>query len=167
LGDIATVGYRELFGGLPIEAADLATRIDPLPDRDSRVTLGTERDPIGMRRVELHWALSPLDKWSAIRTLEILGMELGHAGVGRVRVLIDDGDAWPSDLAGGWHHMGTTRMSDDPAQGVVDRDGRVHGMDDLYIAGSSVFPTAGSGTPTITIVALALRLADHLRERLS
>ena len=167
LGDIATFGYRDVLGGLPSKGADLVTRLDPLPDPESRVTLGSERDPLGMRRSELHWALSPLDKWSAIRTLEILGEELGQAGVGRVRVGLDEDDDWPADLAGGWHHMGTTRMSTDPRQGVVDPDCRVHGMEDLYIAGSSVFPTAGSGTPTMTIVALALRLADHLKERLA
>jgi choline dehydrogenase-like flavoprotein len=62
--------------------------------------------------------------------------------------------------------MGTTRMSDDPATGVVDRDGRVHGIENLYVAGSSVFPTAGWANPTLTIVALALRLADHLKRTL-
>jgi len=166
-GDIATVGYRDALGALPADSATLTTRIDPLPDPDSRVTLGAERDALGMRRAELHWELGQLDKWSAIRTLEILGEELGQAGVGRVRVGLHEDDDWPTDLAGGWHHMGTTRMSLDPSQGVVDPDCRVHGMDNLYIAGSSVFPTAGSGTPTMTIVALALRLADHLRERLA
>ncbi len=120
LGDIATVGYRDVLGGLPSKGADLVTRLDPLPDPESRVTLGSERDPLGMRRSELHWELSPLDKWSAIRTLEILGEELGQAGVGRVRVGLDEDDDWPADLAGGWHHMGTTRMSTDPRQGVVD-----------------------------------------------
>jgi choline dehydrogenase-like flavoprotein len=167
-GDLATVGYQELAGGLPIQAAELTTRIDPVPNPDSRIRLGTDRDALGMRRAELHWALSPLDKWSAIRTLEILGAEVGRAGMGRVQITLDDDDdSWPDDLAGGWHHMGTTRMSDDPASGVVDRDGRVHGLDDLYVAGSSVFPTGGSGTPTMTIVALALRLADHLRTQLT
>jgi choline dehydrogenase-like flavoprotein len=166
-GDIATVGIRDVFGALPAESASLTTRIDPLPDPDSRVSLGVERDALGMRRAELHWQLGALDRWSAIRTLQILGEELGQAGVGRVRVdLHEDGD-WPDDLAGGWHHMGTTRMSTDPRRGVVDPDCRVHGMDNLYVAGSSVFPTAGSGTPTMTIVALALRLSDHLRERLA
>jgi choline dehydrogenase-like flavoprotein len=63
--------------------------------------------------------------------------------------------------------MGTTRMAADPRQGVVDADCRVHGIDNLYVAGSSVFPTCGAANPTLTIVALALRLADHLRERLS
>jgi choline dehydrogenase-like flavoprotein len=66
---------------------------------------------------------------------------------------------------GGWHHMGTTRMSDDPKRGVVDRHCRVHGMENLYVAGSSVFPTSGSANPTLTLVALTLRLADHLKER--
>ena len=82
--------------------------------------------------------------------------------------LQDEKDSsWPSFTGGGWHHMGTTRMHDDPAHGVVDRDCRVHGIDNLYIAGSSVFTTAGSGTPTMTVVALALRLVDHLREQLA
>ena len=62
------------------------------------------------------------------------------------------------------HHMGTTRISDDPVQGVVDANCRVHGVSNLFVAGSSVFPTGGTAPPTLTIVALALRLADHLRE---
>ena len=111
-----------------------------------------------MRRSALHWSLGALDKWSAIRTLEILGAELGRAGVGRVQVLIDEGDDWPDDLAGGWHHMGTTRMATDPTRGVVDADSRVHGTANLYVAGSSVFPTSGYANPTLTIVSLALRL---------
>jgi choline dehydrogenase-like flavoprotein len=71
---------------------------------------------------------------------------------------------WPSDLIGTWHHMGTTRMSETPSSGVVDRNCRVHGMGNLFIAGSSVFPTAGSNFPTMTLAALAIRLADHLQE---
>jgi choline dehydrogenase-like flavoprotein len=66
-----------------------------------------------------------------------------------------------------WHHMGTTRMHDDPKQGVVDRNCQVHGIDNLFIAGSSVFPTGGYNTPTLTIVALALRLADHLKAEMA
>ncbi len=97
--------------------------------------------------------------------LEIVAAEFGRAGLGRVQITFEEtARDWPADLAGGWHHMGTTRMSDDPRTGVVDRDCRVHGFANLYVAGSSVFPTPGSGTPTMTIVALALRLADHLKE---
>jgi choline dehydrogenase-like flavoprotein len=116
-----------------------------------------------MPRVQLDWRLTRQDKDSVIRTLEITGAALAGAGLGRLKMLVDDSAEWPSDLAGGWHHMGTTRMSDSPREGVVDRDCRVHGMSNLFVAGSSVFPTAGSGTPTMTIVALALRLSDHLR----
>ena len=117
-----------------------------------------------MRRVKLDWRLAELDKRSALRTMEILGAELGRAGLGRLRLDVSESDAgWPADTAGGWHHMGTTRMSDDPKLGVVERNCRVHGLSNLYVAGSSVFPTAGSGTPTLTLIALALRLADHLK----
>jgi choline dehydrogenase-like flavoprotein len=63
---------------------------------------------------------------------------------------------------GNWHHIGTTRMHDSPTEGVVDVNGRVHGVDNLYIAGSSVFTTSGCSNPTLTLVALALRLGDHL-----
>ena len=69
-------------------------------------------------------------------------------------------------VAGGAHHMGTTRMHDDPRQGVVDRNSKVHGVDNLYVAGSSVFPTSGAANPTLTLVALTLRLADHLKVQL-
>ena len=77
----------------------------------------------------------------------------------------DDPEYWPSDVRGGSHHMGTTRMHDDPTQGVVDRNCKVHGIDNLYVIGSSVFPTSGAANPTLTIVALTLRLADHLKSR--
>jgi choline dehydrogenase-like flavoprotein len=73
-----------------------------------------------------------------------------------------EGRPWPTQLEGTWHHMGTTRMHDSPRQGVVDRDCKVHGIANLYVAGSSVFPTVGANFPTITIVALTLRLAEHV-----
>ncbi len=69
-------------------------------------------------------------------------------------------------VLGGNHHMGSTRMSRDPSTGVVDPDCRIHGLDNFFIAGSSVFPTSGFANPTYTIVALALRLSDHIRKRL-
>jgi choline dehydrogenase-like flavoprotein len=93
---------------------------------------------------------------------------LETAKLGRVRLFGPEVTArhgWPAALTGGSHHMGTTRMHEDTRFGVVDAHGRVHDMDNLYIAGSSVFPTAGASNPTLTIAALALRLADHLREQ--
>ncbi len=135
------------------------------PNLDSRVTLSPEQDVFGRRRVELRWQLTDVDHRSITRTHELIAAALGQAGLGRVKRLLDeDPRAWP--VKGQAHHMGTTRMHAEPAQGVVDPDCRVHGMSNLYIAGSSVFPTASSGTPTLTIVALALRLADYLKEQL-
>jgi choline dehydrogenase-like flavoprotein len=164
LGDVAGAVYMKA-GLAPLESVNLRTRIDPTPNPDSRVTLGEARDAFGMPRAQLDWRLSALDRHSVRRSLEIVGEEAGRAGIGRVRILLDadERSPWPEDLAGGWHHMGTTRMSVDPRLGVVDPHGRVHGIGNLYVAGSSVFPNAGSGTPTLTIVALALRLAEHLQ----
>ena len=91
----------------------------------------------------------------------LFASEAGAGGLGRIRLdMAADGD-WPT-TRGGDHHMGTTRMASDPAHGVVDAQCRVHGLDNLWIAGSSVFPTCGFVNPTFTIVALALRLADRV-----
>jgi choline dehydrogenase-like flavoprotein len=75
---------------------------------------------------------------------------------------VPDETDWPQPVGGGSHHMGTTRMNDSPRQGVVDRNCRVHGIGNLYLAGSSIFPTSGVSNPTLTIIALTLRLADYL-----
>jgi len=173
LGNIAAdLGDRAMstYGTVPSSADDpldhvrLMAVVDPAPNPNSRITLGTELDQLGQRRVVLDWRLSAIDKQSVRRTVEIFGMELGRTGLGRLQTKVEDGDtAWPDDLVGSGHHIGTTRMSDDPKQGVVDRNCRVHGNSNLFITGSSVFPTAGSGTPTLLIVALAIRLADHIK----
>jgi choline dehydrogenase-like flavoprotein len=113
--------------------------------------------------------LTELDKQSLRRSLELVGSEFGRLGVARLQLddwVVAEDNHWPDDLHGGHHHMGTTRMSDDPTHGVVDRDCRVHGTDNLYVAGSAVFATSGYVNPTLTIVTLALRLADHLKQRL-
>lgn len=167
LGDIAFATYAELSGAIPLDHIRVGTRIDPVPNPESRVTLGSERDPLSQPRAQLNWQLSLLDKQSVRRTLEIFGAELGLAGLGRLQIELDDDDtSWPEDTHGGWHHMGTTRMSEDPKLGVVDKNCQVHGIANLFIAGSSVFPTAGSGTPTMTLVSLALRLADYVKDRM-
>ena len=136
------------------------------PDPDSRVVLGDERDALGVPRIKLDWRLNELDKRS-LRTVQLkIAEEFGRTGSGRLKInqwLDDDPGVW--DMMGGAHHMGTTRMSATPEHGVVDQDCRVHGIANLHIAGSSVFPTGGSANPTLTIVALALRLADHLEDR--
>lgn len=140
------------------------------PNPDSRVLLDEEdRDALGMPRIRLDWRLAELDLHTITVVHEHLARQLGQSGSGRLRVRAEleaSPPVWPDDLSGGHHHMGTTRMSDDPRRGVVDPDCRVHGIANLYIAGSSVFPTAGCVNPTLNLVMLALRLADHLKERL-
>ncbi len=133
------------------------------PNPDSRVTLVNETDALGMRKIRLDWRMTELDRRTVRRSAEILGDELARAGILQIDRLLPSvtGDALTPTW--NWHHMGTTRMHEDETRGVVDTDCKVHGMGNLFIASSSVFPTAGNHTPTLTIVALALRLADHLR----
>jgi hypothetical protein len=145
----------------------LGCACEQAPNPQSRVTLSEERDALGMQHGRLEWRLSETDKLSLNRTLHAVATEFGALGVGRVAPTLSDDGQWPEEVLGGYHHMGTTRMADSPERGVVDANCRVHGVDNLYIAGSSVFATSGASNPTLTIVALALRLADHLRIQLS
>jgi choline dehydrogenase-like flavoprotein len=147
----------------------LFTRIEQAPNPNSRITLDTETDELGMRRAMLHWELTSFEKRSIRKIYEIIGQQVGIAAAGRLKLmdyLQDEHDtSWPSFTGGGWHHMGTTRMSTDARQGVVDANCQVHGINNLYIAGSSCYVTAGAPNPTLTVVALTLRLSDHLKER--
>jgi choline dehydrogenase-like flavoprotein len=146
---------------------ELYTRIEQAPNPNSRVTLDTEKDSLGMPRANLHWELTPLEKHSLRKIYELIGQEMGKAGNGRVRLmdyLKDPNDhSWPEFTGGGWHHMGTTRMSDDPKTGVVDKNCKVHGIANLHIAGASCYATAAASNPTLTCIALSLRLSDHLK----
>ncbi|MGB5833876.1 MAG: GMC family oxidoreductase [Thiohalocapsa sp.] len=134
------------------------------PNLDSRVLLGDEVDALGLRRTRLDWRLTEHDRRSLVANIESLGREFAAAGIGRMIVRLPDDGRWEPVVSGGSHHMGTTRMSDDPKRGVVDGDCRVHGIDNLYVAGSSVFPVSGSANPTLNLLALAYRLVDHLKE---
>jgi len=136
---------------------------EQVPNPDSRVTLADDRDALGLRRIRLDWRLTEQSRRSLVEHIRSLAMEFGALGIGRMLLQVAEDGIWPENVNGGSHHMGTTRMHDDPKLGVVDRDARVHGVDNLYIAGSSVFPTCGAANPTLTLLALTLRLADHLR----
>lgn len=134
---------------------------EQVPDPESRVRLGSERDELGLNRLVLDWRVGAAERRSIEVLHRVVGGALREAGIGTLEKSIDDEpDVQYTDAS---HHMGTTRMSDDESRGVVDRDCRVHGLANLYVCGSSVFPTVGYANPTLTIVALTLRLADHLR----
>jgi choline dehydrogenase-like flavoprotein len=153
-------------GSGPIVGALLDVNVEQFPNPDSRITLSRSRDALGKNRLVTDWRPGAAEKRTVRRALELLADEFGRLGIGRVRISsTPDGDTWSPDMRGSRHHMGTTRMSADPRTGVVDANCRVHGMENLYVAGSSVFPGSGFANPTLTIVALALRLADELRRR--
>jgi len=147
----------------------IQTIMEPTPNPDSRVTLTAEIDRLGLRKSRLNWRLDALVERSLARTQELIVGDLTRAGLD-CAIVGSGGKAANQTIADPrwvWHHMGTTRMSIDPSLGVVDETCRVHGIDNLFIAGSSVFPTVGNDMPTATIVALAYRLAHTLKQRLA
>ncbi len=140
---------------------------EQVPDPDSRITLGSSRDALGLPCLRIDWRYQAQDIDSLSRTLALMGAELARQGAGRLEVAHD---SLEQDLlrygAYGGHHLGTARMGNDPRRSVVDGDARVHGLDNLFVTGGAVFPTCGQANPTLTIVALALRLGEHLKRRL-
>jgi choline dehydrogenase-like flavoprotein len=133
------------------------------PNPASRVVLGDDVDALGMRRVRIDWRLTEAAARTVDRTFELIAKELQDKKIATVvpgRTIASQG--WPADLEGTYHHMGTTRINESPRLGVVDLNCRMHGIANLFVAGSSVFPTSSSNHPTMTLVALTLRLADRL-----
>jgi choline dehydrogenase-like flavoprotein len=128
------------------------------PTASSRVTLSPERDALGMQRLVLDWQIDESVYHGIERLQEMLARRLEETGIGR----LEPTGGRPS-FTDASHHMGTARMSQHPRDGVVDTDCKVHGISNLYVASSAVFPSAGHANPTWTIVALALRLAHHLK----
>jgi len=147
-------------------SVDIKSTAEQIPNPASRVTLSDEKDIFGNPQARLHWQVTDLDKRTIRSTMELIATEMSRLDIGRVKIeewlREGSGSSWPTKLRGGNHHMGTTRMANEPTAGVVDKNGKVHGIDNLYIAGSSVFPTGGYVNPTLTIVALSIRMAEHL-----
>ena len=173
LGDVARIGRRWLFDRILSErklpslvmesdANTYTLRIDAeqAPNPSSRVTLADDRDAFGQRRLRVDWRVTDLDARSLGEIARRLGAAIATSGAGRIRSIPE-----LAPQATGGHHIGTTRMAADAAHGVVDANCKVHGVDNLYVASSSVFPTSSYANPTLTIVAMALRLADHLSPR--
>ncbi len=171
---IATAGFGLTRRYRPrrfIRAVKLQAIVEPEPDPTARITLAwRDRDALGVPRVCVGWKLSPLVRRTFDRTFSLVADELADAGVGDVRLdpPLEGDTGWPATMHphGTWHHIGTTRMAAGASTGVVDPDCRVFGLENLYVAGSSVFPTASANFPTQTICALAIRLAEHVAGRL-
>jgi len=141
---------------------------EQIPRADSRVTLTGRVDALGMPRLHIDWRYSRQDIESMGRTLDLIAQELERSGAGRLDY---DRDTLEEDLlrfgAYGGHHIGTARMGTDPRTSVVDADCRVHSVDNLFVAGSAAFPTSSQANPTLTLIALSLRLGRHLAVRLA
>ncbi len=167
-GQAAVAETAALFG---IDASGarcftLGCGMEITPDPDRRLTLTDDKDALGVPRLKLDMRISDDDFLHYRNTLKELGRQLLLARTGMIRMLHSSRAEWLSVMDWGNHHMGTTRMHDDPRRGVVDANSKVHGVSNLYVAGSAVFPTYGASNPTLNLIALVLRLADHLKAQL-
>jgi choline dehydrogenase-like flavoprotein len=168
----ANLGRRLVLGQPAILADPLITILIDLeqePNPDSRVTLSAQRDGLGMMRAKVDWKISEIERRTSRFFNGYIAEELKRLGFGETDAspwLTGNSPIRDDELYGTYHHIGTTRMSKDPRDGVVNENCRAHGIQNLYFAGCSVFPTGGHANPTFTIAALAIRLADHLRNRL-
>jgi choline dehydrogenase-like flavoprotein len=144
-------------------AFSLEVHGEQCPNSESRVYLSDEKDELGMPRAIIDWRYEQQDILSAKATLEAFGEELERQNLGSLHF---DVESLEEELlrfgAYGGHHMGTARMGTDPRTSVVDRNCKVHSVSNLFISGSAVFPTSSQANPTLTITALALRLAEHI-----
>lgn len=145
----------------------LMSMTEQLPDPESRITLSDRTDRFGMPLSRIDWRINEAEERSMRRVAELVAAEVVRLGYEppQLESWVTNNDALPSTFQDVGHPTGTTRMSDDPGRGVVDAQCQVHGVDGLFVVGSSVFPTAGHANPTQMIVALAIRAADTLKAR--
>ena len=140
---------------------------EQVPNQNSRLTLESGSGRLDIRKVKVDWRLTEADVQSVVGTFQLLRAEVARANVGQLDLADEElAESARNVTPVGGHHIGTARMSVDAQNGVVNEDCRVHGIANLYVASSAVFPTCGHANPTLTIVALALRLSDHLVEQL-
>ena len=158
------VSGRHLLHANPTIEIEADFEQEPAPS--SRITLGTDQDAFGMRRVTVDWRLGESERRTARHLCEFLKAAIEKCGLGHVVEAEWLCGSGPIELKQTYHAIGTTRMSSTPAEGVVDPNCRVHGLRNLYIAGCSVFPTGGHANPTLTIIALAIRLSEHLKSEI-
>ena len=152
-----------------VERIGFLVSSEQAPDPDSRVELSERRDRFDLPIARINWKIGMLEAKSQAALAKTIAAEFSRLGLPPIRLAnwVREDRLGDANFVDGCHPSGTTRMAADPREGVVDADCQVHGVDRLYVAGSSVFPTAGHANPTLMIVALAVRLAAHLAERLS
>lgn len=171
LNNVISLIYRRYVQGRspasPPKRIWLQTHAEQAPNRESRITLSDKRDALGLNLAQVDWRLTQLDKRTAqvmVKTVETDFIRLNLGKLHLVDWLTNDHSNWANNFSESYHHIGTTRMAENPRNGVVDSNCQVHGVAGLYIAGSSVFPISGYANPTLTIAALAIRLSDYLKK---
>jgi choline dehydrogenase-like flavoprotein len=166
-GLVREVAHRRRGVGAPADRFTnllLKVQTEQPPLGPSRLTLSDRRDALGIRKLDVAWVVGEEERHACQAMAEVVAEELARCGLGRLETFpwLDEPERFRAEAHDFYHHAGTTRMAADPQEGVVDTDCRVHGLEGLYVTGGSVFPTSGHAHPTLMIVALALRLADHL-----
>lgn len=164
-GQAAVAEIAALYGidASHMRAFTLGCGLEIAPDPDRRLSLTGEKDALGMPRLKLDMRVSDNDFLQYRNTLKELGRQLLAARTGMIRLRHSTRAEWLAGMDWGNHHMGSARMHIHPQFGVVDPNSKVHGINNLYVAGSAVFPTYGASNPTLNLIALVLRLADHLK----
>ena len=141
----------------------VANHMEQIPNPESRLHLSVHRDRFGVNQLRTDWRIDPFEKSSLCRLHAVVRHRLAAEGAGKLEsqleALADDWSIVPDSA----HHMAPTRMHLDPKRGVTDAQGRVHSVQNLFISGNSLLPTSGHANPTLTLVALAIRLAEHLK----
>ena len=161
---LARDGWRDASdNGRIFQRLEVRHGLEQTPLASNRVTLSAERDALGANKLHLHSSWQKMDAVQFARYIKLLATALKTSGLGELQPILD-GDGLPEPVTpiGSHHMMGTTRMHNDPRKGVVDVNCCVHGIDNLFMAGGSVFPTGGYANPTLTIVAMSLRLSDFI-----
>jgi choline dehydrogenase-like flavoprotein len=171
-GETLTMLYRRYVRGRSPNFTPrrilLQAHVEQAPNRDSRILLSDTVDTFGQPRVRMDWRLGNLEHHTFAAITDRVGSEFARLGLGTLQAHTWTRDAtsdWTTHVEDAYHHIGATRMSSEPSSGVVTPELRVHSTANLYVCSSSVFPTSGYANPTLTIVALALRLADFLKQR--
>jgi choline dehydrogenase-like flavoprotein len=157
-GGWSTVKNRSLLFSM----FELFSLIEQVPDPDNRIVLGERRDFFGVPQVQIHWRFTNRDRENVARMRQVFSQEVRKSGLGTTEFHPEPFTS-PSSV----HPIGGARMSDDPSRGVVDANLKVHGVNNLYLASSAVFPTGGYANPTLTVVALACRLADRVKREMA
>jgi choline dehydrogenase-like flavoprotein len=171
-GELFSLAYRlhvQKRAGTPKRGPIfIGAQCEMAPNPDSRITLNEARDHLGMPRVKLDWRLGEVERRTVLQYIATLASEFERLGLGSFDLkqvaILDDPTLWVERAHDSAHHMGTTRMHETPQLGVVDPQCQVHGVDNLYIGSSAVFPTSARSNPTLTILALCLRMADRLKK---